>query len=128
MKITESQLRSIIRETIINESRLGDLAKSGAAYVGNKLVNFAGKDEVLLAYEIFNILMSQEKDEIEITSELDKILVKHSDKTPEELDKVIQLFSDVISHLELYKNPKNEGYYEKNKNVPPYLMTPENQK
>ena len=122
MKITESQLRSIIRETIINESRLGDLAKSGAAYVGNKLVNFAGKDEVLLAYEIFSILMSQEKDEREITSDLDKILIKHSDKTPEELDKVIQLFNDVISHLELYKNSKNAGYYTKNEDVPPYLV------
>lgn len=112
MKITESQLRSIIRETIINEGNREELASAGLDYIGDKFLNYPGKNEVDFALKIYRILTGS-RTEDQIKSDLDKILVKYSDKTPEELDKVIQLFSDVISHLKLYKNPKNAGVYRK---------------
>ena len=114
MKITESQLRSIIRETIINESMLGNLgniARPLLTYFGNKLVNFAGKDELELAYEIFKKLKGIKGQEA--ISELDEILREHSLESPEKLDEIIalyseraQLFSDVVKNLELYKEDK----------------------
>ena len=120
MKITESQLRSIIRETIINESMIGDLgniARPLLTYFGNKLVNFAGKDELELAYEIFKKLKGVKGQEA--ISELDEILREHSLESSEKLDEIIalyseraQLFSDVVKNLELYKNDKFAGQFQ----------------
>ncbi len=115
MKISEKNVRKLIRKAILeehailNESKVKDVLDTMLAYGANKLINFTGKDELILAYELTSIIFSKrEKANID-TDELQAIFDKYASVDEDVLNRAIRKFKIIAAQLERYQKDKGFG-------------------
>ena len=109
MRISEKNVRKLIRKAILeehailNEGKVKDVLDTMLSYGANKLINFTGKDELILAYELTSIIFSKrEKANID-TDELQAIFDKYASVDEEVLNRAIRKFKIIAKELESYK-------------------------
>ena len=109
MRISEKNVRKLIRKAILeehaalNESKVKAAIEVITSYGANKLINFKGKDEALLAYELISIIFSNEGKASIKTDELQAIFNKYASVDEEVLNSAINKFTIIAKELESYK-------------------------
>ena len=127
MRISEKNVRKLIRKaileehSILNESKVKDVLDTMLAYGANKLINFTGKDELILAYELTSIIFSKrEKTSID-TDELQAIFDKYASVDEDVLNRAIRKFKIIAKELESYKKSNKRAQT----NLEPVKPSPE---